>query len=84
MTAIKSDERLDAASTIAPTVDVQNKDLETGSTSVDLEEPSPRDPNIVDWDGPNDPANPQNWPRKKKVITVVLVSSVTFVTSVTT
>jgi hypothetical protein len=84
MTAIKSDERLDAASTIAPTVDVQKKDLETGSTSVDLEEPSPRDPNIVDWDGPNDPANPQNWPRKKKVITVVLVSSVTFVTSVTT
>ncbi len=20
-----------------------------------------QDPNIVDWDGPNDPANPQNW-----------------------
>lgn len=19
------------------------------------------DPNVVDWDGPDDPANPQNW-----------------------
>ncbi|KAF1920047.1 hypothetical protein BDU57DRAFT_533863 [Ampelomyces quisqualis] len=25
-----------------------------------------RDPNIVDWDGPSDPANPQNWPASKK------------------
>ncbi|KAH6877322.1 major facilitator superfamily domain-containing protein [Thelonectria olida] len=80
MTAVNAEERLDGASTIAPTVDAQNKDLETGSTSVDLEESSPRDPNIVDWDGPNDPANPQNWSKKKKVITVSLVSSVTFVT----
>lgn len=28
-----------------------------------------QDPDIVDWDGPNDPANPQNWyvkPKKQK------------------
>lgn len=80
MTAPNSDDRLEGA-TIAPTVNTQ-KDLETGSTSVDLEEPAPRDPNTVDWDGPDDPANPHNWSRKKKVITVALVSSVTFVTSV--
>ena len=24
-------------------------------------EKEPLDPNIVDWDGPNDPENPQNW-----------------------
>lgn len=56
------------------------RDLEDGSTSVDFEELAPRDPNIVDWDGPDDPANPQNWSAKKKTITVVLVSSITFVT----
>ncbi|KAG9050848.1 hypothetical protein FS837_001958 [Tulasnella sp. UAMH 9824] len=26
------------------------------------------DPNVVTWDGPNDPANPQNWSGKKKWI----------------
>ena len=32
------------------------------------------DPNIVDWDGPDDPANPRNWTKKKKMLNVVLVS----------
>ena len=32
------------------------------------------DPNIVDWDGPDDPANPRNWSKKKKMLNVVLVS----------
>ena len=32
-----------------------------------------KDPNLVDWDGPDDPDNPQNWTRSRKwVITVVL------------
>ncbi|RSM11747.1 hypothetical protein CDV31_006621 [Fusarium ambrosium] len=31
-------------------------------------------PNIVDWDGPDDPHNPLNWTSKKKVIQVVIVS----------
>jgi hypothetical protein len=25
-----------------------------------------KDPNLVDWDGPNDPENPQNWSRSRK------------------
>lgn len=30
------------------------------------------DPNIVDWDGPDDPRNPHNWPASRKwAITVV-------------
>lgn len=33
---------------------------------------------IVDWDGPNDPANPQNWPRAKTWIHVLIVSLLTF------
>ena len=32
------------------------------------------DPNLVQWDGPNDPQNPQNWPaRRKWLITIVAV-----------
>ena len=33
---------------------------ETAATGQDSQEEE-RDPNIVDWDGPDDPANPQNW-----------------------
>ena len=32
------------------------------------------DPNIVDWDGPNDPANPRNWSKRRKMLNVMLVS----------
>ncbi|KAE9379894.1 MFS general substrate transporter [Stipitochalara longipes BDJ] len=38
-----------------------------------------RDYDIVDWDGPNDPENPLNWPRRKRVSHVVLVSVITFI-----
>lgn len=32
------------------------------------------DPNIVDWDGPDDPANPYNWSNGRKMLNVALVS----------
>ncbi|KAF3809416.1 MFS transporter fsa7 [Colletotrichum gloeosporioides] len=34
----------------------------------------PRDPNIVDFDGPNDPEHPLNWSTTRKTITIVIVS----------
>lgn len=34
--------------------------------------------NVVAWDGPDDPQNPQNWPKSKKYLTTVLYSSCTF------
>nr|A0A8F4PNE5.1 RecName: Full=MFS-type transporter atr4; AltName: Full=Atranorin biosynthesis cluster protein 4 [Stereocaulon alpinum]QXF68950.1 atr4 [Stereocaulon alpinum] len=37
------------------------------------------DPNIVDWDGPNDPSNPLNWPTWKIKTHIFLVSSITFI-----
>lgn len=37
------------------------------------------DPNIVDWDGPDDPANPMNWPTWKIKTHIFLVSSITFI-----
>ncbi|KAK5988699.1 Efflux pump radE [Cladobotryum mycophilum] len=37
------------------------------------------DPNIVDWDGPDDPENPLNWPSRKKFAVVAIVSAITFI-----
>ncbi|KAJ5947159.1 MFS transporter [Penicillium verhagenii] len=35
------------------------------------------DPHAVDWDGPDGPQNPRNWPSGKKLIHVLLVSGFT-------
>ena len=35
--------------------------------------------NEVDWDGPKDPANPQNWPKNVRVGHVVIVSIITLI-----
>lgn len=42
----------------------------------------PRDPNIVDWDGPDDPENPLNWTAKRKVTATVSIALITFLTYV--
>lgn len=41
-----------------------------------------KDPNLVDWDGPSDPANPKNWTVKDKWVLTVLVSTFTFISPV--
>jgi hypothetical protein len=43
-------------------------------------DPEENDPDIVDWDGPDDPRNPMNWPRWMKVLNCAVISSYTFVT----
>lgn len=35
------------------------------------------DPNIVNWDGPDDPANPMNWSSKEKITAIGIVSLIT-------
>lgn len=42
--------------------------------------PDERAPNVVTWDGSDDPENPMNWSHRRKVWTVVLVSTWTFLT----
>ncbi|USP79729.1 uncharacterized protein yc1106_07003 [Curvularia clavata] len=37
------------------------------------------DPDIVDWDGPDDPENPLNWPAKKKWMLIANVSFMTLI-----
>lgn len=36
------------------------------------------DPDIVDWDGPDDPANPQNWSPAAKWGNIAVLSAITF------
>ena len=38
------------------------------------------DPNIVDWDGPDDPANARNWTERKKWGNILVIASITFLT----
>lgn len=63
------------------------KDLEKGdaaesiSTCVDRGNDNPEiDPNIVEFDGPNDPENPLNWKTSKKWGMVTLIAAITFLT----
>jgi hypothetical protein len=37
------------------------------------------DDDIVNWDGPDDPENPMNWPQRKRMGHVVMVSFITLV-----
>jgi multidrug resistance protein len=38
------------------------------------------DPNIVDWDGPDDPQKPLNWPARRKWRNVFTISALTLLT----
>ncbi|PWY65698.1 MFS general substrate transporter [Aspergillus heteromorphus CBS 117.55] len=40
------------------------------------------DSNVVDWDGPNDPHNPRNWPVWRRAMLVGIIASVVFSTSI--
>ncbi|KAF1976987.1 MFS general substrate transporter [Bimuria novae-zelandiae CBS 107.79] len=63
-----------------------DKDVEKGDTagSISSDEEAAdmneEDPNVVFWDGPDDPENPLNWRETKKWGTVTLVSGITFLT----
>ncbi|KIH90238.1 Major Facilitator Superfamily protein [Sporothrix brasiliensis 5110] len=44
------------------------------------DEEQEHDPNVVWWDGPDDPQNPFNWPTWHKALNCTLISALTFVT----
>ncbi|KAK8047388.1 MFS multidrug transporter [Apiospora saccharicola] len=55
------------------------KDEEEGSVRQGEQVPAPQaDPNLVDWDGPDDPKNPQNWSWQRKLLTTVVLALCTF------
>lgn len=65
---------------------VQN-DMERGSNDMSLDDHQDVDdsaqvkanPNIVDWDGPNDSANPLNWSKSIRIGHVALISIITLI-----
>lgn len=38
------------------------------------------DPNLVDWNGPDDPEKPLNWSKKKKWVNMMLIATLTILT----
>ncbi|KAM5367738.1 hypothetical protein ACJA88_011354 [Fusarium oxysporum] len=54
------------------------KDEESPATKEDVAQPE--DPNAVDWDGPDDPNNPMNWPARKKWTCIGALSVMTLLT----
>ena len=69
-----------------PETDLRGADLEANITrssrsSIMKREDNGQveDANIVDWDGPNDPKNPMNWPAWKVKAHIFLVSAITFI-----
>ncbi|RSM11275.1 hypothetical protein CDV31_006827 [Fusarium ambrosium] len=42
------------------------------------------DPNIVGWNGPDDPENPMNWPARRKWINIALMSLLTIISPIPT
>lgn len=57
------------------------RDVASNPPPDDVESPKETkpDPNIVDWDGPDDPHNPLNWPKLKRISQVLLVSAILLV-----
>jgi hypothetical protein len=53
------------------------KDVESAASSPVQETP---DGNIVDWAGPSDHNNPQNWSLAKKGVNILILSILTFLT----
>jgi len=69
----------------SPEEDIEKKSisvLENYPSNVSADEDQATDPNIVDWDGPNDPANPLNWTTTRKVAAIATVSLITFLSYV--
>ncbi|KAJ7250067.1 MFS polyamine transporter [Mycena haematopus] len=57
----------------SPTVEAPEGQNEKGDDKSDI---------VVDWEGPNDPLNPKNWPRRKKWAATLVVSSFTLISPV--
>lgn len=69
--------------------DERDTDLEKGGQQLKKEQSrrsmrsqKEKDPNLVSWDGPDDPNNPKNWSLKRKWAATVIVSLFTFISPV--
>jgi len=59
----------------------QNELPTSPNTTAQAPQPTEDRTDLVDWDGPNDPENPQNWSRKYRWYTIMILAFMTFVVS---
>ncbi|KAK5166602.1 uncharacterized protein LTR77_008145 [Saxophila tyrrhenica] len=59
--------------------DVEKQDLDHAALGIDTPTEPPRDESLVEFDGPNDPANPKNWSKRRRGAITVSMSLMTFV-----
>ncbi|KAL8834013.1 MAG: hypothetical protein Q9176_007705 [Flavoplaca citrina] len=57
-----------------------NAEKADNGASVQDQQTEPPDPNVVDWDGPDDPEKPTNWANGRKYAIIAIISSITFLT----
>ncbi|KAK4206665.1 putative mfs multidrug protein [Rhypophila decipiens] len=78
----KADEANDFQPASSSTTVQLEPDASTIANPADVEKapPAPENPNIVDWDGPDDPANPINFNASFKAVNVGIISALTFIT----
>lgn len=55
----------------------EETDVESANNHQQSEKPAPKDLNLVEWDGPNDPENPQNFSKLRKWVITLTMSSMT-------
>ncbi|KAK3073346.1 hypothetical protein LTR53_005142 [Teratosphaeriaceae sp. CCFEE 6253] len=69
-------EKHDYAQNVVPDTDIEKQAAQTLSPSA----PQPdKDPNLVEFDGPDDPGNPLNWPVRKRIAITLSMGMMTFV-----
>ncbi|KAI9875243.1 MAG: hypothetical protein M1830_008712 [Pleopsidium flavum] len=63
---------------------VNERDMEAARTPLEKRQTtrSVKDPNLVAWNGPDDPENPKNWTMRNKWAATIVVSSFTFISPV--
>lgn len=65
--------------TSRPSTAAAEKDLEKGDDAAPQQAPKKeKDPNLIEFDGPDDPENPMNWSVSKKWVTTVALGLMTF------
>ena len=78
---IQSEKDIEKALEINNSTDLEANVSRSSNTSdaQQKREDETADPNVVDWDGPDDPQNPLNWPTWKIKTHIFLVSAITFI-----
>ncbi|KAL8956373.1 MAG: hypothetical protein Q9193_006097 [Seirophora villosa] len=50
------------------------------ASTIQGNEEAPQNPLLVDWDGPDDPEKPANWPHSRRYSIIAIISTISFLT----